>query len=158
MSLGWFILTALLYMGMIAARGRAAERFLITVTSEGLSCATPAEGTFWIAWQELLLVLAIRGERALHWIFVDEGRQARLAIPSGASGEDQMLDALRRLPGFDVEALDAALLSREPAQFVLWRNPVPWLLSAPAWPLMDDAPRGGTLPAGAERGAFPSKT
>ena len=134
MSLGWLILMALLYMGAVAARGRAAERFLITVTSEGLSCATPVHGTPWIGWHELQLVVAFRGARSLHWVLVDQANRVRLAIPSGALGEDQMLDALRRLPGFDVEALDEALLSKESAQFVLWRDPVPWLLSAPLGP------------------------
>jgi hypothetical protein len=119
---------------MATARARKAERFLITVTREGLSCATPSEGTAWIAWRELHLVLAIREADQLLWVLFDQAEKVRLAIPSGALGEDQMLDALRRLPGFEFDALDAALDSKEDAQFVLWRDPVPWLLSAPLGP------------------------
>lgn len=51
-----------------------------------------------------------------------KGTESECFIPQGATGEDQMLEALQTLPGFDNEQMSAAMCCVENRRFVCWQR------------------------------------
>lgn len=56
----------------------------------------------------------------LFWVLRSGDRQE--VIPSGAPDAASLLEALQKLPGFDNEAVIAAMGSTSDARFVVWRR------------------------------------
>jgi hypothetical protein len=59
------------------------------------------------------------------WVASGAGEPAELAFPAGATGESTVLARLQALPGFDNEAVIAAMGSADQARFVCWRRTEP---------------------------------
>lgn len=56
-----------------------------------------------------------------YWLLIgDDGTGC--AVPNGAEGLSALLERLQRLPGFDNEAVVAAMSCVEPASFTAWRR------------------------------------
>ncbi len=56
----------------------------------------------------------------LWWIF-DEPDGAMASFPEGATGEQEVIDYLMTLPGFDFDKHGQAVRSTENASFVVWK-------------------------------------
>jgi len=56
-------------------------------------------------------------------VFVDESGQGGCAVPASAEGFDALLARVQQLPGFDDEAVVAAMGSSTNARFDVWQRP-----------------------------------
>ncbi len=57
----------------------------------------------------------------LWWLLFGADDRVAVAFPSGATGEQAVMDRLMALPGFDFEAMTRAMSSTDVAVFPLWR-------------------------------------
>ncbi len=78
-----------------------------------------------VLWDELQAVLLQTTDEGpfaedVWWILVDD--DGHCVIPQGASGEAELLVQLQHLPGFDNDAVIAAMGSVENKQFVCWQH------------------------------------
>jgi hypothetical protein len=55
------------------------------------------------------------------WILVGNAPESGCVYPNGATGEQEALEALQRLPGFDNGQFIEAMTSTENARFVCWQ-------------------------------------
>lgn len=97
----------------------------VTIDDRGVSCHWPDGSETGIAWGALRAV-TIRttdaGPREEDVFLVLEGAGAACCIPQGADGSDELLERLQRLPGFDNEAVIAAMGCTDNATFPCWRR------------------------------------
>jgi hypothetical protein len=56
------------------------------------------------------------------WMLVDDAARRAVGYPQGATGEKDMLDWLVALPGFDHDAMIAAMASTENDEFLCWER------------------------------------
>lgn len=55
------------------------------------------------------------------WLLYGRSGEPALRVPQGASGEEQLVDWLMSLPGFQIDAMARAMRFRGNATFDLWR-------------------------------------
>jgi hypothetical protein len=91
--------------------------------AEEISCTWPSGERRSVAWRHLRSV-RIRTTDAgpftadVFWVL--EGGDSFCVVPQGARGEDRLLARLQELPGFDSEAVIAAMSSTDNAEFTCW--------------------------------------
>ena len=102
--------------------------FGITLTDERIACCRPDGKVEAVAWDDLQGVLIETNDEGpigtdVYWILA--GKHSGCVIPQGATGEDALLARLQALPGFDNDAVIAAMSSTENQRFVCWNGPNP---------------------------------
>jgi hypothetical protein len=80
----------------------------------------------WVRWDDLQEVSILTTDEGpfiddVFWIL--SGSATGCAIPSECDGMDTLLARLQTLPGFDNEAVIAAMASVQNARFACWRRP-----------------------------------
>ena len=98
--------------------------FVVNVTDEGVASRRPNGYIEAVTWTDLRAVLIETNDEGpigpdVFWILV--WRQGGCVIPQGATGEDALLIRLQALPGFDNDALIAAMSSTANQRFLCWR-------------------------------------
>ncbi len=107
---GW---NALVEFDVIAPRRDKSPTYRVTVTEDVVSCRSPRGATESVSWSALQVVFLEAVDEVpvgnLCWRLVGEDG-ARCDVPVEAAGSDELLENLqRRLPGFDNEAVVAAM-------------------------------------------------
>lgn len=100
-------------------------KFVVTVNDASVRCIRPNGDSEEVKWADLRAVLIETNDTGpvgvdVLWILV--GTEGGCIVPAGASGEARLLDALQRLPGFDNEAMIAAMGSVENRKFLCWEK------------------------------------
>ena len=78
-----------------------------------------------VRWDDLRAVLVETNDTGpwgtdVFWMLVGRDAKSGCVVPQGASGEDELLARLQKLPGFDNEALIAAMSSTDNQRFLCW--------------------------------------
>lgn len=81
-----------------------------------------ADRLLWSEVQAVILETNALGPFATDVFWVLVGNHGEVVIPSGIQGEDALLDQLQQLPGFDNEAVIAAMSCTEEARFLCWQR------------------------------------
>lgn len=104
------------------------QGFRVEITAEAVACHRPDGRVESVRWDELRAVLLESTDEGplaidIWWILV--GQRGGCVIPQGAQGEEHLLARLQALPGFDNEAVIAAMLSVENQRFLCWERAAP---------------------------------
>jgi hypothetical protein len=111
------------------ARGRAdpEARFVVTVDADRIACRRPSGDVESVDWDDLEFVIIETNDTGpwgadVWWMLGGRGGKGGCAIPQGATGEKQLLEALQRLPGFNNQGLIDAMACTENRRFLCWRG------------------------------------
>lgn len=101
------------------------DQVVVEVDPGGVSSRRPDGLTESVLWKDLIVVFIETTDRGpfepdLFWILVGEG--SGCVVPIGAVGEEDLLNALQKLPGFDNEAVTAAMTSVTNQRFTCWKR------------------------------------
>jgi hypothetical protein len=112
-----------------AARDRLLpeSRFTVTVDDRGVVCRRPSGQEETVAWDDLDAVIIETNDTGpwgidVWWLLFGRDGSSGCAIPQGATGEKQLLEAVQRLPGFDNAQLIAAMSCTDNRKFLCWRR------------------------------------
>jgi len=80
-----------------------------------------------VRWDDLVEVEIITTDDGpwsedVFWLLTGSDPNSGCAVPQGAEGAGDLLQALQKLPGFDNQAVIAAMGSTSNAKFVCWRK------------------------------------
>ncbi len=109
-----------------SAQQRSERAYLVTVSATTVTCRAPDGRVQALDWDDLHTVLietTAAGPFACDVFWVLLGEQANCVIPSGASGEADLLKQLQALENFDNTALIHAMGSTEEQRFLCWQKP-----------------------------------
>jgi hypothetical protein len=100
---------------------------VVTVSDRGISCTYPGGDEKCISWDELHVVKIRTNDSGpwgmdVIWGFHGKGGEARLAVPGGATGEQEMLSSIQRLPGFRNGEVIKAMCCATDNSFECWRR------------------------------------
>jgi hypothetical protein len=104
------------------------SRFRVEVTETEIVSHRPGGKVERVAFAELRAVIIETNDSGpwgadVWWILVGSGPGSGCVYPGGATGEQEALTALQRLPGFDNRKLIEAMGSTSNARFVCWQAP-----------------------------------
>lgn len=114
----------------------------VAVDDVGLLCAAPDGSQRTLAWGDLTSIEIVTNDSGpfgcdVIWRFGGKAGDEPLLVPQGAEGDEALLAAAQKLPGFDNEEFIRAMGSTENAVFHCWR--------APAGTRSGDGPRGSPI-------------
>jgi hypothetical protein len=101
------------------------NNIIVSVDDVEIRCQRPNGKTEIVSWAELQAVIIETNSEGpfapdLYWILV--GKNRGCVIPAGAEGENQLLERLQKILGFDNEAVIAAMSCVEDQRFLCWRR------------------------------------
>jgi hypothetical protein len=105
---------------------RSAKMSRVVCDAERVACFWPngfKEAVLWTELEEISIVTSDEGPLADDLVWILAGKDDTCTVPGSASGIQQMLARLQDLPGFDNEAVVAAMASTANATFVCWKDP-----------------------------------
>jgi hypothetical protein len=81
-----------------------------------------------VRWDDLTDVAIVTTDEGpwgedVFWVLTGAGLKSGCIIPGSAEGVDRLLQRLQELPGFDNEAVIAAMASADHASFPVWKRP-----------------------------------
>lgn len=99
--------------------------YIVSLDETGVTCRHPSGKVEAITWEGLRIVILATTDDGpfspdVFWMLGDS--EIRCTIPQGATGESALLSRFQSLPGFNNEAVIAAMGSTEPAEFVCWKR------------------------------------
>ncbi|HEX8904744.1 MAG TPA: hypothetical protein VF771_07885 [Longimicrobiaceae bacterium] len=98
---------------------------VVTCDEAGIRGEAPGSEPWSIAWPELVRVeihTTDQGPWAADVFWVLYTASAVHAVPQGATGERELLERLQQLPGFDNEAVIAAMTSTDNQAWTCWER------------------------------------
>jgi hypothetical protein len=113
------------YASRPPARLEPESRFVVRLSDSEVVCERPdgtVERVGWDVLQKVEVVTTGDGPFAPDVFWVLHGRDGGCAIPQGATGDRQMLERLQALPGFDNNAVIAAMSSTSDRRFLCWER------------------------------------
>jgi len=126
------ILLCLVATSAIAADAPSPESaFFVGFTKKVITVAPPSGSKRTIAWKDLRQVAVRTSDEGpqkpdIFWELHGTGDAGTLVFPSGATGENALVEAMQvRLKGFDNKKLIDAMSSHQNATIVLWEAPKP---------------------------------
>jgi len=99
--------------------------FVLKVTDAEVVCERPdgkVERVRWDDLQKVEIVTTDKGPMEPDVFWVLHGSKTGVAAPQGATGENELLDRLLKLPGFDNKALIDAMSSATNKRFLCWQR------------------------------------
>ena len=98
----------------------------VAVGASGVCCTWPDGSREAIGWETLLAVEIVTSDAGpfvedVFWML--RGTRGNCRVPQEADGSGALLDRLQQLPGFDNEAVIAAMSSTANASFACWQKP-----------------------------------
>ena len=99
--------------------------YVVRLSDAGVTCNHPdgdAESVEWDDLQRVEIVTTDRGPRLPDVFWVLHGSEAGCVVPQGATGKDELLGRLQRLPGFRNEAVIEAGPSAGNRRFLCWER------------------------------------
>lgn len=99
--------------------------YIVEVSDAGVSCSRPDQKVESVAWDDLQCVEIVNTDEGpffpdVFWVL--HGSESGCVIPQGATGEEQLLERLQKLPGFDNEALIKAMSVTTNKRSLCWRR------------------------------------
>jgi len=94
--------------------------YVVTVSSTEVSCQKPDGRIETIAWDDLQAVVVETNDTGPWWTdiwWILSGTQSWCVVPQGATGEDELIEKLQTLPGFEIKGMN----STENRRFVCWQ-------------------------------------
>lgn len=104
------------------------SRFVVRLSDSEVVCERPDGTVERVGWDDLQRVDVVTtsdGPFAPDVFWVLHGRNGGCAIPQGATGDGQLLARLQALPGFDNNAVTAAMASTSDRRFLCWARTSP---------------------------------
>jgi hypothetical protein len=101
------------------------SEFVVTTTYAEITVCRPDRRVEQISFPELEAVIIETndtGPWGMDFWWILAGASGGCTFPQGATGENDAIERLQKLPGFDNEALIAATGSTGNARFVCWRR------------------------------------
>lgn len=101
-------------------------RYIVTFDREGAQCEKPDGQVARVDWKRLTAVLLDTNDprsRLPHYFWRLEGTGQFCLIPHGATGEESLVEKLRKLPGFKADRLVLAESCTTNRTFECWRKP-----------------------------------
>lgn len=100
----------------------------ITFDADGMTAVYPDGSARSVRWDDLESIIIETNDSGpwgsdVWWVL--RGRTGECHYPMGAAGENEMLERLQQLPGFDNDAVIQAMMSAENAEFICWRRSDP---------------------------------
>jgi hypothetical protein len=100
--------------------------FVVEVSDAGVSCARPGQKVEKVAWDDLQRVEIVNTDEGpflpdVFWVL--HGSESGCVIPQGAAGEEQLLERLQKLPGFDNKAVIEAMTVTTNKRSLCWQRP-----------------------------------
>ena len=97
--------------------------YVVQLFDSGVSCTHPDGGVERVEWDDLQRVEIMTTDQGpfrpdVFWVL--HGSETGCLIPQGATGEEDLLDRLGKLPGFRHEAVIDAMPSTENRRFLCW--------------------------------------
>ena len=102
--------------------------FVVRLSDSEVVCERPdgtVERVGWADLQKVEVVTTGEGPFAPDVFWVLQGADGGCDVPQGATGDRRLLERLQALPGFDNDALIAAMSSTSDRRFLCWQRPVP---------------------------------
>ncbi|MEP7220638.1 MAG: hypothetical protein ABI876_17060 [Bacteroidota bacterium] len=101
------------------------EQYVVEISDAGISCTLPDGERQTVAWSDLKEV-AIEtndsGPWGMDFLWVLTGDSSQCIIPQGATGEQELVDHMMAMPGFDYDAFISATTSTDVARFPCWQR------------------------------------
>jgi hypothetical protein len=99
--------------------------YRVALDTAGVSCTTSGGETSTVAFADLESVVIRTTDEGpmaadVFWVLTGGGRTC--VVPQGADGEDALVDRLTKLPGFNFDAIIAAMSCAENREFVCWKR------------------------------------
>ena len=103
------------------------EAYIVSVGSDGISVADPQGEEQTVALADVNGVMIETNDSGptgmdVWWLLFGADDRIAVAFPQGATGEQEAIDWLLGLPGFDHEVMIMAMASTVNAVFPLWRR------------------------------------
>ncbi len=104
----------------------AESLYIVEVSDAGVSCSRLDQKVESVTWDDLQRVEIVNTDEGpffpdVFWVL--HGSESGCVIPQGATGEEQLLERLQELPGFDNEALIKAMTVTTNTRSLCWRRP-----------------------------------
>jgi hypothetical protein len=103
--------------------------YVVRIEEGEVRCTRPDGGEVRVALAELEAVIIETNNTgpwgADFWWQLLGKEQTGCVFPGGATGEIEVTDRLKELPGFDIETLGAAVRSTDNQRFLCWRRARP---------------------------------
>ena len=99
--------------------------FVVEVDDNEVRCTRPNGDIERVQWSDLkgvIIKTTDEGPLLPDVFLVLVGSQGGCVIPQGAIGEDKLMDRLQKLPGFDNEAVIAAMTYTGNKEFLCWKK------------------------------------
>ena len=100
-------------------------RYVVRVSETGVSCRSPDGSTQTVPWdelQEVEIVTTAPGPLLPDVLWVLHGSNSDCMVPQRATGEPELMERLRALPGFRSDALVEAMRSDRNERFLCWEG------------------------------------
>ena len=107
------------------ARLEPESRFLVRLSDSEVVCEQPdgrVERVGWSDLQQVEVVTTGDGPFAPDVFWMLRGTSGGCAVPQGATGDEELLERLQALPGFDYQAFIEAMSSASDRRFVCWQR------------------------------------
>ena len=101
------------------------SRYVVRVSQTGVSCRSPDGSTQTVPWdelQELEIVTTAPGPLLPDVLWVLHGSSSDCIVPQRATGEPELMERLRALPGFRSSAVTEAMRSVRNQRFLCWEG------------------------------------
>jgi hypothetical protein len=98
--------------------------FVVSIDAEEIVCRPPGAPEQRLRLPDLTAILFVTGEGPWDqdWWLLQGGLDSPdLGFPLGATGEGDVLDRLKQLPGFEIKGMNSVA----PDRFLCWKAPVP---------------------------------
>jgi hypothetical protein len=99
--------------------------WVVRLSNEGVSCVRPSGLTEAVEWddlKEVVIVTTDEGPFATDVMWLLLGEKSSCTVPLGATGEDELIERLQLLSGFDNEAMIEAMSSTSNGRFICWEK------------------------------------
>ena len=108
-----------------SARLEPESRFIVRLSDEEVVCERPDGKVERVSWSELQKVEVVTtsdGPLVADVFWVLHGVEQGCAIPQGATGEQELLERLQKLPNFDNRAVIEAMGCASDRRFLCWER------------------------------------
>jgi hypothetical protein len=101
--------------------------YIVSVEGDGISVADPKGEESTLALEDISGVMIETNDSGpsgaeIWWLLFGADDRIAVTFPRGASGEQEAIDWLVGLPGFDHDAMSMAMASTANAVFPIWRR------------------------------------